>query len=440
MPNGIAYRLIYEHQHHPKALQPVLPEIRAFAKHNHFTVLFPVLRSLAVGMELPPEDPFVKNHSFDAKGDLRQIHEVPVTALQIPSPDGVWRFVKHVPKALIVNAGDGMELFSGGYYEATIHRVVQPAADQGGHTRVGAFYFAMTDDDVVLRARLLAESPVLQRVGVVRRVEDEDAQTSAYGQTELTSLSHAHHAEQPPPAPSPPTIHCHSLFRIDLHELAYYISRPKRLPAFAMIMAAENIPFLPPKNPVPDAQKFGEADFLPGVASWFPPLGVTVNLCFHLCEVVAVFARELPSLLSDRVLSTLFKHPANGDKLAISPTFVVGFLFVVLRAAWRKRCYDTLGKFPTFQLALNKEHMLITTGPYAIVRHPAYTSLLVKDVGCLMTLMLPGSYMYESGMLKAPLVAGCAALWAMVHVAISLTAVKRVPVEDSDVVMREEFG
>ncbi|KAI1784950.1 hypothetical protein LXA43DRAFT_1100863 [Ganoderma leucocontextum] len=198
MPNGIVYRSIYEHQHHPKALQPVLPEIRAFAKQNHFTVLFPVLRSLAVGMELPPEDPFVKNHSFDAKGEtygrFMKYHTIrsighwspPVTALQILSPDGVWRFVKHVPKALIVNAGDGMELFSGGYYEATIHRVVQPAADQGGHTRVGAFYFAMTDYDVVLRARLLAESPVLQRVGVVRRVEDEDAPTSAYSQTELT--------------------------------------------------------------------------------------------------------------------------------------------------------------------------------------------------------------------------------------------------------------
>lgn len=86
-----------------------------------------------------------------------------------------------------------MEFLSGGYYKATIHRVVQPPADQRGHTRVGAFYFAMTDDDVVLRP--LVESPVLQRVGIVRRFEDEDApttdqwrraRTSAYGQTELT--------------------------------------------------------------------------------------------------------------------------------------------------------------------------------------------------------------------------------------------------------------
>ena len=85
-----------------------------------------------------------------------------------------------------------MEFLSGGFYKATIHRVVQPPADQRGHTRVGAFYFAMADDDVVLRP--LAESPVLQKAGIVRRFADEDAptteewrraRTSAYGQTEL---------------------------------------------------------------------------------------------------------------------------------------------------------------------------------------------------------------------------------------------------------------
>ena len=100
--------------------------------------------------------------------------------------------MRHIPNALVVNAGDGMEFLSGGFYRATIHRVVQPPADQRGHTRVGAFYFAMTDDDVKLAP--LKESPVLQRVGIVRRVEDEYAptteqwrrgRTSAYGQSEL---------------------------------------------------------------------------------------------------------------------------------------------------------------------------------------------------------------------------------------------------------------
>lgn len=85
-----------------------------------------------------------------------------------------------------------MEMLSGGFYKATIHRVVQPPADQRNHTRLGAFYFAMCDEDVKLVPA--AESPALQREGVRRKIEDAEAptmaewrrgRTVAYGQSEL---------------------------------------------------------------------------------------------------------------------------------------------------------------------------------------------------------------------------------------------------------------
>ena len=40
-----------------------------------------------------------------------------------------------------------MEFLSGGYYKATIHRVVQPPVDQRGYERLGVFYFCKADDD-----------------------------------------------------------------------------------------------------------------------------------------------------------------------------------------------------------------------------------------------------------------------------------------------------
>ena len=92
----------------------------------------------------------------------------------------------------VVNVGDALEMLSGGFYKGTIHRVVQPPADQRGYPRLGTFYFALTDDDV--RLVPLTQSPVLQRVGVQRRCPDEDAptmeewrkaRTRAYGQTVL---------------------------------------------------------------------------------------------------------------------------------------------------------------------------------------------------------------------------------------------------------------
>ena len=69
-----------------------------------------------------------------------------------------------------------MEMLSGGFYKGTIHRVVQPPADQRGFPRLGAFYFALADDAV--RLVPLTQSPVLQRVGIVRKCPDEDAPTT----------------------------------------------------------------------------------------------------------------------------------------------------------------------------------------------------------------------------------------------------------------------
>ena len=85
-----------------------------------------------------------------------------------------------------------MEMLSGGFYKATIHRVIQPPADQRGCTRLGLFYFGLANDDV--RLLPVAQSPVLQRVGITRKIPDEDAptqeeyriaRTKAYGLSEL---------------------------------------------------------------------------------------------------------------------------------------------------------------------------------------------------------------------------------------------------------------
>ncbi|PCH36928.1 Clavaminate synthase-like protein [Wolfiporia cocos MD-104 SS10] len=212
-----------ERREHPKALRPFLPEIQKLIEHNHLNILHPILRLLALGMELP-EETFVEQHPFrgdsgnyvrfmkywprseedEAKtnnvwmkghtdsGTITILWSQPVAALQIMSPDGKWRWVKHIDNALVINAGDAMEFMSGGFYKATIHRVVQPPQDQRGLTRLGIFYFCFTDDDVLLLPRI--ESPVFKSREVIRRYADADAptmgtwrksRTVAYGQTQL---------------------------------------------------------------------------------------------------------------------------------------------------------------------------------------------------------------------------------------------------------------
>ncbi|KIL66094.1 hypothetical protein M378DRAFT_429285 [Amanita muscaria Koide BX008] len=117
-----------------------------------------------------------------------------------PFPDGQWKWVKHVPNALVINAGNAMEFLSEGFYRATIHRVIQPPPDQRSYTRLGVFYF---DDNVKLVP--FTQSPVLQSVGIDKRFDDVEVptmeqwrkgRTSAYGQSELKVASSATNVEE----------------------------------------------------------------------------------------------------------------------------------------------------------------------------------------------------------------------------------------------------
>ena len=78
-----------------------------------------------------------------------------------------------------------MDFFTGGFYKPTIHRVVQPPADQRAYDRLGAFYFAVADDDVQLLP--LAHSPVLKQIGIERRCPDDEAPTSEAWRKVLTT-------------------------------------------------------------------------------------------------------------------------------------------------------------------------------------------------------------------------------------------------------------
>ncbi|EIW79587.1 Clavaminate synthase-like protein [Coniophora puteana RWD-64-598 SS2] len=208
---------------HPEAIKPFLPEVEAFARFNHHLILHPILRLIALSLELPEED-LVNIHGYheagetyvrfmkyyprsdeeEAKtnniwlkghtdfGSITILWSQPVSALQIQTTNGEWQWIKHVDNALVVNAGDALEFLTGGYYKGTIHRVRQPPADQQSYTRLGLFYFAMPDNAVKLTP--LTASPVLQRVGIQRRFEDDAAptmeqwergRTSAYGASEL---------------------------------------------------------------------------------------------------------------------------------------------------------------------------------------------------------------------------------------------------------------
>ena len=56
--------------------------------------------------------------------------------------------------------------------------------------------------------------------------------------------------------------------------------------------------------------------------------------------------------------------------------------------------------YNTYELGVLKGHRLVTGGPYAVVRHPAYTAFIVAVAGILCAQLGPGSYVLESGWLE----------------------------------------
>jgi len=145
--------------------------------------------------EIKTKNVWLKGHTDF--GTITILYSQPVSGLQIFTKEGTWKWVKHVENSIVINAGDALEFLSGGFYRPTIHRVVQPPPDQQTYTRLGLFYFCMTDDDVKLAP--LRDSPVLRRLG--KRFNNRVAvdvpptmeayrkgRTAAYGQSELKSM------------------------------------------------------------------------------------------------------------------------------------------------------------------------------------------------------------------------------------------------------------
>ncbi|KAG8221809.1 hypothetical protein J3R82DRAFT_2143 [Butyriboletus roseoflavus] len=67
-------------------------------------------------------------------GSVTILWSQPVGGLQILSSDGIWRWVRHVDNAVVINTGDMMEFFNGGFYEPTIHRTTKAPMTDSAHS------------------------------------------------------------------------------------------------------------------------------------------------------------------------------------------------------------------------------------------------------------------------------------------------------------------
>ncbi|KAG1727612.1 hypothetical protein EDB19DRAFT_192467 [Suillus lakei] len=110
--------------------------------------------------------------------------------------------------------------------------------------------------------------------------------------------------------------------------------------------------------------------------------------------------------------------------------FIFGTALAVAGGLIRWWCYRTLGRFFTFQLSIREGQHIVTTGPYAVIRHPAYTAGIVEIFGILILHGSTTSWLRQSGVLDIPGLKVIVVAWLAEITLLIINIVCRVSQED----------
>ncbi|KAK0212346.1 hypothetical protein DFS33DRAFT_1249694 [Desarmillaria ectypa] len=165
-------------------------------------------------------------------------------------------------------------------------------------------------------------------------------------------------------------------------------------------------------------------------------------------EIVSiVLCKWLPSWqLSGIALKCLFMPDSHPERIwqfngPLSLLLFLGTTLIILGGIIRLMCFRTMGEMFTFEHTVKKDHRLMTTGPYSVVRHPSYTGMIMILVGTGLWQAAPGSWTRECGYLHTWPGAFCAAagiLWLGTLKFLGIAFVLRSGEED--VVLSKQFG
>ena len=88
-------------------------------------------------------------------------------------------------------------------------------------------------------------------------------------------------------------------------------------------------------------------------------------------------------LITLAITSAVATSSVPVGRMGMSPASIraVAAAFLIVGLAVRWWAVITLGKFFTVDVATHRDHMLVDTGPFRLVRHPSYTGLLAAFFG-----------------------------------------------------------
>jgi protein-S-isoprenylcysteine O-methyltransferase Ste14 len=166
------------------------------------------------------------------------------------------------------------------------------------------------------------------------------------------------------------------------------------------------------------------------------------EVLFYLRSIFTASIVNPSSTLSTLIcpaLSTTSISEVSPLLLRPTPTFLLGVLTVLLGTFIRRDCFKTLGPLFTFELTVQPNHQLVTTGFYAYVRHPSYTGAIFLVFGLALSHLTRGSWMTECGPLAW--IGGETlrfAVWATWWLWVFCVVISRADAEDQQ--MRKVFN
>jgi len=214
-----------------------------------------------------------------------------------------------------------------------------------------------------------------------------------------------------------------------------------KIPFILLATWGINTSFRPPNPQPPQHENFSSSAPLEnsGFVQWTPFTVRVLQFAVCAAEISTILASANPSSpLSKLILSLLIWNNGKPEDVYMSNVAAIGLALIAFGTWIRLMTYHHLGRFFRFEASIQKNHELIVSGPYSVVRHPSYTGIILIFGGMFPWHLSKGSWIMESGLWNTML--GRLLVMLYINMLTSIVIFTLARMSKEDIALRNQFG